>query len=117
MPGNFRARDANDVARHVKQRPSGVARVDGRVGLEHADGLAADVDFARQRADIAARHRERQLAQRIADGDAPLADGDGIRIADRYVRESLRLNLQQRHIAQRIAADDLRRIRAPRRAA
>lgn len=31
----------------------------------------------------------------------------------RYVRESLRLNLQQRHIAQRIAADDLRRIRAP----
>ena len=74
---------------------------------------AADVDFARQRADIATRHRERQLAERIADGDAPFADGDGVRIADRHVRESLRLNLQQRHIAQRIAADDLRRIRAP----
>ena len=102
--------DADDLAAHVEQRSAGVARVDGRVGLEHVDA--------------ALRRDRKRPAQRADD-----ADGDGVveveRVADRH-HEVARLHLigvaeldllQRRRrllqqldegaVGQRVAADDL----------
>src|SRR5262249_62353721 len=64
-----------DFAVCVHQRPTGVARVDGRVGLDELAGLARVVTVGVgtvQRADDAARHRETEV-ERIAEGQNGLS--------------------------------------------
>ena len=102
--------DAHHLAAHVEQRTAGVARVDGRVGLEHVDAALR-------------RHRERP-AQGADD-----ADGDGVveveRVADRHHevarlhlirvaeldllqrRRGLLQELDEGAVGERVAADDL----------
>ena len=46
-------------------------------------------------------------AERIADGDRPIADAHGLRIAELDVRQVGRFDLQQRHVGQWVAADQL----------
>src|SRR5207248_10256889 len=67
--------DADEPAAAIQERSARVARIDGRVGLDHAFQLAAVVafDLPAQGADDAARERVIQ-AERIADGEDLLAD-------------------------------------------
>ena len=106
--GVFGRRDTDDVAVHIKQRPTGVAGVDGSVGLHHVDGRAVGVDLAVQRADAAGGHGKRQFTQWVADGDDLLAHGQLVGVADRYCLQAAGLDLQQRHIVHGVRADDLR---------
>jgi hypothetical protein len=47
-------------------------------------------------------------SERVADRDDEIADLQTIRIAERDLRQVLRLDLQQRDVGRRIAADDFR---------
>ena len=104
--GIFRARDADDVAVHVKQRAAGVAGVDGHIRLEHVNGLAVGVDLAVKRAHNAGRHRKCQLTQRIADGDDLFADLNLVGVTDGHSLKAGCVDFQKRHIVHFVRTDD-----------
>ena len=104
--GIFRARDADDVAVHVKQRAAGVAGVDSHIRLEHVDGLAVSVDLAVKRAHNTSCHRKRQLTKRIADGDDLFADLNLVRVADGHSLKAGCVDFQKRHIVHFVRTDD-----------
>src|SRR6185437_7088731 len=71
---------ADDIAVHVEQRATGIAAIDRRVGLDEiVVGTGVDVAIARRHD---ARRHGRAEAERIADGDHPIADARVIGIAE-----------------------------------
>ena len=52
-------------------------------------------------------------AERIADGNGPIADARGFTVAELHERQASRLDLQHSQIGQRIAADHARLVLAP----
>ena len=101
------ARDADDVAVHVKERSAGVAGVDCHIRLQHVDGLAVGIDLAVERAHNACRHRKSQLAQGVADGNDLFADLNLIGVADGHSLKTGRVDFQKRHVVHFVGADDL----------
>ena len=97
--------DADDFALDVEQRAARIAGVDRGVGLDVRDEV-----FLRQiaalRADDAGGHRVLE-AERLADRDHPFADLQLVGVADRDLRQVLRLDLEQRHVGALVGADDL----------
>ena len=100
--------DADQLAVGIDQRATGVAHVDGRVGLDEVlEGRDAELAAAR-RADDALRDRLRQ-ADGIADGEHDVADAQPVGMPERHDRHVvLEVELQHRQIGVRIAADDPR---------
>src|SRR5262245_28625107 len=80
---NDRRVDADDLAARVDERPAGVPRVQGRVGLNNVVDQAARprTQAASQRADHARGHRVLEAVW-VPDGDRELADANLIRIAE-----------------------------------
>ena len=66
--------DAHHFTTHVDQGAAGVAGVDGAVDLDHVKGRAVNIDGAVDAGDDALAHRERQLAERVADSGDGFAD-------------------------------------------
>ena len=107
--------DADDLATSVDERASGVALVDGRVGLNVLAGLARVIVIrirTIERADDAARHGEAET-ERVAEGENGLAGAKLGRIAEGNVREIGAFDLDHREIGERIGANHLRLEDAP----
>ena len=108
--GEDRGVHADQVAVHVDQRPAGVARIDGRVGLdERRDAAGADLG-ARQRRDDAVGHRLAD-AERITDRQHQVADLHVGGVVDRDGRQLLGpgVDLQHGEIGARIVEQHLGR--------
>src|SRR5581483_5527975 len=102
--------DADKLAVLVGERAAGVAPVDGRVGLDRAveDMVFVYLQVAPvQGRDDADRDRGTQ-AEWIADGDAPLADLQAIRIAEFGDRQAGGFDTHDGEIGLRIAPDQPR---------
>jgi hypothetical protein len=99
--------DADDAAQPVDQRPSRVARIERRVGLDHPIDKAtrARAQAAPERADDP-RCNSRLKAERVADRNDKLADAQPRRAAELGMRQSIRGELEHGEISGRIAADD-----------
>ncbi|CAN4032706.1 NADAR domain-containing protein, partial [Dysosmobacter welbionis] len=86
VAGVFGGHDTHHLAVAVQQRTTGVAGVDGGIGLDHIEGRAVHVDGAVHAGDHAAAHGERQVPQGVANGQNPVAhiqlltvaQGDGL---------------------------------------
>ena len=90
-----------------KQRPAGVAGIDGRIGLDSfVDVRAFRAADGPQRADDAARHRSRQ-SKGIADGEGLLADLQVLGIAQYRGNDAGRVDLNDRQIMAAVASDHL----------
>ncbi len=84
--------DADDVAVPVEQGASGVAGVDGRVGLDDlgvAEVAGARLQHPAQGADYAVGHAE-LLAEWAADGHSELADPELVAVAQARLLEAVR---------------------------
>ncbi len=67
--------DADNLAARVQKRPAGVAGIDGRIGLDDVEDVVATVGFQRPAEGTDHSRRQRPVeAERVADGDGPLAD-------------------------------------------
>ena len=97
--------DADHVAVEVEQRPAGVPRVDGHVGLDERH-VAFVGQRAPGRADDARGDREVEAEGR-ADGQHPLADVQRLGVADRDGGQVRAVDLEHRHVRARVGADDL----------
>ena len=99
--------------RTLTSGPPELPGIDGRVGLDEV--LDAALTAARQAVERAALgahdaggHGEREaLAQRVADGQHPLADPGVVTVAERHGRQVLRVDLHDGHIGVGIGADHL----------
>ena len=97
--------DADHFALQVQQRTAGVARVDRHVGLD--EGYVA---LVRQATPLGTDDTggDRVIeAERRTDGQDPFAHFQLVRIAQFQGRQVLRLDLQHRHVAARVRADQL----------
>ena len=106
--GQHRGIDADQLAIGVDQRASGIADVDGRVGLDEVFESRHAQLAAAGGAHDALRDGLRQ-AHGVADGEHDVADAQPVRMPQRhhrYVR--FQIELQHREVGVRIAADDLR---------
>ena len=93
------------MAIEVDQRTAGVAAVDRRVGLDEVLVAALGESTApAQRAHDARGHRLAQI-ERIADGDHEIADREFVGVAERQRFEVVGVDLQQRDVGLRVAAD------------
>ena len=91
--------------REFKQRPAGVAGIDGRIGLDSVfDGRAVSVADGANRADDALRHRSAQ-AEGIADGIHLFAHSNLARVGQNYRLQFRRVDLEQREVMHLVAAD------------
>ena len=104
--------DADHLTLHAHQRTAGVARIDGRVGLDEvldgAVGLSRKGETAAFRADDARGHREGEVVtQRVAYGQDPLAHPGRAAVAERSGDEVLGVDLEHREVGVRIGPDDL----------
>ena len=102
--GIFGGGNADDLAVHIEQRAAGVARIDGRIGLEHTDDGVVGGDLPVDAADIAHGLRGSQTAKRIADGDYHVADGKIAAAADGRGGQSLGFHLQNGHVVGGVVA-------------
>jgi hypothetical protein len=94
--------DAHELATRVDQRATGVADVDGRIGLDEAF-VRRDAELrTARRADDAVRHRLRE-PERIADRQHRIADLQRVGTAELHHRQILECDLQHREIGVRIA--------------
>ncbi len=102
--------DADDLAAQVHEGAARVAGVDRRVGLDEVlVGGDADVGAA-GRADDPDRHRLVE-AERVADGDRPLAHPERVGVPERRDREiALRLEPDDGEVGLRVGADDAARV-------
>src|SRR5262249_23994308 len=100
--------DADDLALGVEQGTAGVAGIDGRVGLDEVV-VGPLVDVPADGADDADGDRVLE-AERVADGDDPLADTEGVRITQLHRGQvfGIALDLDQRDVGLRVASRDLR---------
>src|SRR5713226_1982142 len=98
--------DADHFAIEVEQRTTGIAAVDGGVGLDVAV-IGAGVDVAVARRDDARRNRAAE-AERIADRDHPLAEPQLVGIAELHRDQRFyRFEFQHREIGLLVDADQL----------
>ena len=96
--------DAQQLAACIHQRAARVARVDGRVGLDEVlEGVDAQLRAA-QRRDDAHRHRLAH-AERVADGQHNVADGDVVAVRELDGGQVLPIHLQHGQVGVRITAD------------
>src|SRR5262249_2552597 len=103
--------DADHLAVRVEQRAARVTRVDRRVGLDHVADLEAvrSLDLALKRGHDPRRRRAVE-AERVPDRDHGVADLDVRGVVERKRVKILAagINLEQREVARRILADNLR---------
>ena len=101
--------DADDLAGRGHQRPAGIARVQGRVGLDHAVDQPARAGAQRpaEGADDAGRDRALK-AERVADRHHQLADPQLPRIAEPGEGRGVAVEPQYREIGVGIVADQAR---------
>src|SRR5690606_15400704 len=109
--------DPDDVALEVDERPARVAGVDRRVGLDEVlerrgpdlsvHRRAEDPDRAADGADDAGGDAELE-AERAAQREDPVAEGERLRVAQRRDGEVVRLDPQDGDVGARIPRDDLR---------
>src|SRR5215510_6565741 len=106
---NDRRVDADHLAARVYERPAGVPRVQGRVGLNDVVDQAARprTQRAPQRADHAPGHRVLEAVW-VPDGDSELADANLIRIAECDGNQVRRVDPDYGQIGFGIVADQLR---------
>jgi hypothetical protein len=103
---NDRGVDTDHLAVEVEQRPARVAAIDGGVGL-NVVVVGAGIDVAVARRDDPGGDRAAE-AERVANGDDPLAQPQFFRIPEFHRLERLvGLDPEQRHIGLLISADDL----------
>jgi hypothetical protein len=102
--------DPDDAAAAVRERAARVARVQGRVGLDHVLHHASGPgrERATQRAHDPGRHAPGE-AHRVADRDDELADAQARCLAQLSRDEALALQAEDRHVRQAIAADHVER--------
>ncbi len=102
--------DADHLAARIEQRPAGVAGVDGRVGLDDVEDVVAGLRFQgpAQGTDHARRQRPVK-AERVANGDGPLADTDRLGRAqgERLQRCGGRIDAQHGQVVARVYAHHL----------
>jgi hypothetical protein len=105
--------DADDFAPDVQERAAGVARVDGRVGLQHLRAPAfGGREWTLEGADDADADGMRQ-SERVPDRHDPVAGLHLARVAELDFRQRMiRLfgQLDERAVGQRVASDDARRV-------
>ena len=105
--------DPDDLAPDAHQRPSRVARVDRRVGLDEVlDAPLAGAGQAAQRPSLGAHDAGRdgegeRLAQRVADGEDELAHARVVAVAERHGREVGGGDLEHRDVGVGIGAHHL----------
>jgi hypothetical protein len=99
--------DADDLAPHVEQRSSGIARIDRDVGLDEGHQVLL-WQVTPLRTDDAGGHRVLE-PERLADRDHPFADLQLVRVADRDSRQVLGVDLDQRDVGPLVGADHLGR--------
>ena len=102
--GKDRRVDANQVTARIDQRATGVTAVNGGVGLNEVFERSDAQMTAAGGTDNAHGHGLAH-AQRIADGQHHIADGDLIRTVQLDFRQILQGDLQQRQVGLRIRAD------------
>ena len=102
----LRGHNADDLAVAVEERAAGVAGVDGAIDLDHVEGLAVHIDRAVHAGDDALRHREGQLAERVADRGDRLADLHAAGLSDHDRLEIRALDLDDGDVVILVAADD-----------
>ena len=107
---NDRGVDADCLALQAHERAAGIARVDGRVGLDEAAevlGVTLEVgdrgDEAREAGDDAGRDRVPEFSQGVPDRDYGLAEADRAGIAERERGEAAGVNLEDGDVVDRIA--------------
>ena len=103
--------DADGFALHVDQGPARIARVDGGISLDEIGnaevGRLEPLETPALGADDAAGDRKRELvAQRVPDGQYPLADALVVAVAQRDRLEILRVDLEHGDIGVGIGAHD-----------
>ena len=106
--------DADDLAGGGYQRPAGIARVQRRVGLDHAvdQPARAGAQRAAEGADDAGRYRALK-AERVADRDHQLTDPQLPRIAEPGKGRGVAVEPQHREVGVGIVADQVRGEAAP----
>ena len=98
---------------HAHQRAAGVAGIDGGIGLDEVlDAALAPAGEAAERAALGAHDaggdgEGEALAERVADGQHPLADAGVVAVAERHRRQALGVDLEHRHVGVGIGAHDL----------
>ncbi|MPM56224.1 hypothetical protein SDC9_103026 [bioreactor metagenome] len=101
----FGVDDADQRTAGVKEPAAGVARADGRVGLDEGHRRVFNGDFAAQRAYDAAGSGAAQFAERVADCNDVLADGEHIGIAQGCGGQTGCVNFEHGEVAARVGAD------------
>lgn len=96
--------DADQFAGRIHQRAAGIARIDGRIGLDEVADRADARRFAANRPDHAQRHRLAD-AKRVADRQHQIADACLPVVTQRDGRHLRKVDAQQRQVGERIAAD------------
>ena len=97
--------DAHEPAFHVDERAAGVARIDGRVGLDEIF-IHAAIGHAVLRADDAFGHGLAD-AERIADGQHHVADADFLAVGEGHGGQVICLDLHDGYICFWVGADNL----------
>ena len=104
--------DADHLAPEVEHRAARIAAVDRGVGLDEIV-IGAGVHVARPRRDDAGGHGAAE-AERVADGDDPIADPGDVGVAPfEEGKLVLAFDLQKRKVGLGVAADDLGRQMSP----
>ena len=99
--------DADDLALRIKQGAAGVARVDGGIGLDHADDGIVRGDLPVDTAYVTHGLGGGQGAQGIADGNHHVADVQLRAAADGGGAQAGSVHLQHRQVIGGVEADDL----------
>ena len=106
--------DADDLAVAVEERATGVAGVDGGVGLDEVAQrgwrrrpVTSETTMVRSRPlTMPEVTRAGELAQRVAHGDGQLADLEGGRVAQLRGRQVGRVDLDEREVGVGVDAGD-----------
>ena len=99
--------NAHNLAVHIEERATGVAGIDGCIGLEHIDDGPVGIDRAVLGADIAHGLGGSELTQGVANGRHLVANLQIVGIANAHSRQVLAVNFQEGHIAHRVGAHQL----------
>ena len=103
--------DSDHVAVSVRERSARVARVEGRVGLDHVlDDSAGRARAHRQRAAERGHHARGHRAceaVRVPDRDDELADAEVLRVPEHRRREAVSFGPQHGEVRERVRPDDL----------
>ena len=106
--GDLGVDDADEPSRRVKEPAARIARADGGVRLHKLHFRAFDRNVAPDRRNHAAGRRAAQFAQRVADRDHVLADGQHIAVAEGGGGQPGRVDLDDRKVVALVRADQRR---------